>query len=197
MGRDDYCYDYLEFEDSSPMQLTSLFRQKAAIQRSTILAGTVKAQAPTVASGHVMGYASDTGFTNAKENEMAGPNRITSLQQQIETLALRVSELAKWGTDSDHDEGTILVIDKVHHVEAYLNGDQDVVVFRYVGVKINRAWYLTGIHNVNAKYTWDQFVDFLNDGLVINVEKVTKTKALYKGVTAANRRDEADEDDEA
>ena len=35
----------------------------------------------------------------------------------------------------------------------------------------------------SGRSTWAQVVDFFNDGKVINIEKVTKTKAILTDVT--------------
>ena len=119
--------------------------------------------------------------TNNKEevNPMKD-TRIEALERQVESLALRIQKLARWGDDT-YKDGTVLIVDKVFQVEAFEAGDETVPAYRYALVKIGAYWYMTGQNS--GRYTWAQVVDFFNDGKVINIEKVTKTKAILPDVT--------------
>ena len=107
-------------------------------------------------------------------------NRIEALERQVEALALRIQKLARWGEDT-YKDGTVLIVDKVFQVEAFEAGDETVTAYRYALVKIGAYWYITGQNSGCS--TWAQVVDFFNDGKVINIEKVTKTKAILTDVT--------------
>ena len=119
--------------------------------------------------------------TNNKEevNPMKD-TRIEALERQVESLALRIQKLARWGDDT-YKDGTVLIVDKVFKVEEFEAGDETVPAYRYALVKIGAYWYMTGQNS--GRYTWAQVVDFFNDGRVINIEKVTKTKAILTDVT--------------
>ena len=117
------------------------------------------------------------------KNVMLGPmkdNRIEALERRVEALALRIQKLARWGEDT-YKDGTVLIVDKVFQVEAFEAGDETVTAYRYALVKIGDYWYITGQNS--GRSTWAEVVDFFNDGKVINIEKVTKTKAILTDVT--------------
>ena len=85
-----------------------------------------------------------------------------------------------WGDDT-YKGGTVLIVDKVFQAEAFEAGDDTVAAYRYALIKIGAYWYMTGKNS--GRYTWAQVVDFFNDAKVINIEKVTKTKAILTDVT--------------
>ena len=118
--------------------------------------------------------------TNKEEENPMKDNRIEALERQVEALALRIQKLARWGDDT-YKDGTVLIVDKVFQVEAFEAGDETVTAYRYALVKIGAYWYITGQNS--GRSTWAQVVDFFNDGKVINIEKVTKTKAILTDVT--------------
>ena len=118
--------------------------------------------------------------TNKEEENPMKDNRIEALERQVESLALRIQKLARWGEDT-YKDGTVLIVDKVFQVEAFEAGDETVTAYRYALVKIGAYWYITGQNS--GRSTWAQVVDFFNDGKVINIEKVTKTKAILTDVT--------------
>lgn len=118
--------------------------------------------------------------TNKEEVNPMKDNRIEALERQVESLALRIQKLARWG-DDEYKDGTVLIVDKVFQVEAFEAGDETVTAYRYALVKIGAYWYMTGQNS--GRSTWAQVVDFFNDGKVINIEKVTKTKAILTDVT--------------
>lgn len=118
--------------------------------------------------------------TNKEEVNPMKDNRIEALERQVESLALRIQKLARWGEDT-YKDGTVLIVDKVFQVEAFEAGDETVTAYRYALVKIGAYWYMTGQNS--GRSTWAQVVDFFNDGKVINIEKVTKTKAILTDVT--------------
>ena len=118
--------------------------------------------------------------TNKEEVNPMKDNRIEALERQVESLALRIQKLARWG-DDEYKDGTVLIVDKVFQVEAFEAGDETVTTYRYALVKIGAYWYMTDKNS--GRYTWAQVVDFFNDAKVINIEKVTKTKAILTDVT--------------
>ena len=118
--------------------------------------------------------------TNKEEENHMKDNRIEALERQVESLALRIQKLARWGDDT-YKDGTVLIVDKVFKVEEFEAGDETVTAYRYALVKIGAYWYMTGQNF--GRSTWAQVVDFFNDGKVINIEKVTKTKAILTDVT--------------
>ena len=118
--------------------------------------------------------------TNKEEENPMKDNRIEALERQVESLALRIQKLARWGEDT-YKDGTVLIVDKVFQVEAFEAGDETVTAYRYALVKIGAYWYMTGQNS--GRSTWAQVIDFFNDGKVINIEKVTKTKAILTDVT--------------
>ena len=118
--------------------------------------------------------------TNKEEENPMKDNRIEALERQVEALALRIQKLARWGEDT-YKDGTVLIVDKVFQVEAFEAGDETVTAYRYALVKIGAYWYITGQNS--GRSTWAEVVDFFNDGKVINIEKVTKTKAILTDVT--------------
>ena len=122
----------------------------------------------------------DNKNTNKEEENPMKDNRIEALERQVEALALRIQKLARWGEDT-YKDGTVLIVDKVFQVEAFEAGDETVTAYRYALVKIGAYWYITGQNS--GRSTWAQVVDFFNDGKVINIEKVTKTKAILTDVT--------------
>ena len=122
----------------------------------------------------------DNKNTNKEEENPMKDNRIEALERQVESLALRIQKLARWGEDT-YKDGTVLIVDKVFQVEAFEAGDETVTAYRYALVKIGAYWYITGQNS--GRSTWAQVVDFFNDGKVINIEKVTKTKAILTDVT--------------
>ena len=122
----------------------------------------------------------DNKNTNKEEENPMKDNRIEALERQVEALALRIQKLARWGEDT-YKDGTVLIVDKVFQVEAFEAGDETVTAYRYALVKIGAYWYITGQNS--GRSTWAQVVDFFNDGKVINIEKVTKTKAILADVT--------------
>ena len=118
--------------------------------------------------------------TNKEEENPMKDNRIEALERQIEAFALKIQKIARWGEDT-YKDGTVLIVDKVFQVEAFEAGDETVTAYRYALVKIGAYWYITGQNS--GRSTWAQVVDFFNDGKVINIEKVTKTKAILTDVT--------------
>lgn len=118
--------------------------------------------------------------TNKEEVNPMKDNRIEALERQVESLALRIQKLARWG-DDEYKDGTVLIVDKVFQAEAFEAGDDTVAAYRYALVKIGAYWYMTGKNS--GRYTWAQVVDFFNDGKVINIEKAVKTKAILTDVT--------------
>ncbi len=122
----------------------------------------------------------DNKNTNKEEENPMKDNRIEALERQVESLVLRIQKLARWGEDT-YKDGTVLIVDKVFQVEAFEAGDETVTAYRYALVKIGDYWYITGQNS--GRSTWAQVVDFFNDGKVINIEKVTKTKAILTDVT--------------
>ena len=118
--------------------------------------------------------------TNKEEENPMKDYRIEALERQVESLALRIQKLARWGEDT-YKDGTVLIVDKVFQVEAFEAGDETVTAYRYALVKIGAYWYMTGQNS--GRSTWAQVIDFFNDGKVINIEKVTKTKAILTDVT--------------
>ena len=118
--------------------------------------------------------------TNKEEVNPMKDTRIEALERQVESLALRIQKLARWGDDT-YKDGTVLIVDKVFQVEAFEAGDETVTAYRYVLVKIGAYWYMTGQNS--GRSTWAQAIDFFNDGKVINIEKVTRTKAILTDVT--------------
>ena len=118
--------------------------------------------------------------TNKEEENPMKDNRIEALERQVESLALRIQKLARWGEDT-YKDGTVLIVDKVFQVEAFEAGDETVTAYRYALLKIGAYWYITGQNS--GRSTWAEVVDFFNDGKVINIEKVTKTKAILTDVT--------------
>lgn len=118
--------------------------------------------------------------TNKEEENPMKDYRIEALERQVESLALRIQKLARWGEDT-YKDGTVLIVDKVFQVEAFEAGDETVTAYRYVLVKIGAYWYMTGQNS--GRSTWAGVVDFFNDGKVINIEKVTKTKPILADVT--------------
>ena len=118
--------------------------------------------------------------TNKEEENPMKDNRIEALERQVESLALRIQKLARWGEDT-YKDGTVLIVDKVFQVEAFEAGDETVTAYRYALLKIGAYWYMTGQNS--GRSTWAQVVDFFNDGKIINIEKVTKTKAILTDVT--------------
>lgn len=122
----------------------------------------------------------DNKNTNKDEENPMKDNRIEALERQVESLALRIQKLARWGEDT-YKDGTVLIVDKVFQVEAFEAGDETVTAYRYALVKIGAYWYMTGQNS--GRSTWAQVIDFFNDGKVINIEKVTKTKAILTDVT--------------
>ena len=132
----------------------------------------------------------DNKNTNKDEENPMKDNRIEALERQVESLALRIQKLARWGEDT-YKDGTVLIVDKVFQVEAFEAGDETVTAYRYALGKIGAYWYMTGQnsgrsmpgHHLQELCTWAQAIDFFNDGKVINIEKVTKTKAILTDVT--------------
>ena len=122
----------------------------------------------------------DNKNTNKEEENPMKDNRIEALERQIEAFALKFQKIARWGEDT-YKDGTVLIVDKVFQVEAFEAGDETVTAYRYALVKIGDYWYITGQNS--GRSTWAEVVDFFNDGKVINIEKVTKTKAILTDVT--------------
>ena len=122
----------------------------------------------------------DNKNTNKEEENPMKDNRIEALERQVESLTLRIQKLARWGEDT-YKDGTVLIVDKVFQVEAFEAGDETVTAYRYALVKIGAYWYITGQNS--GRSTWAEVVDFFYDGKVINIEKVTKTKAILTDVT--------------
>ena len=130
--------------------------------------------------GSAMSATINNKNTNKEEENPMKDNRIEALERQVESLALRIQKLARWGEDT-HKDGTVLIVDKVFQVEAFEAGNEPVTAYRYALVKIGAYWYMTGQNS--GRSTWAQVIDFFNDGKVINIEKVTKTKAILTDVT--------------
>ena len=130
--------------------------------------------------GSAMSATINNKNTNKEEENPMKDNRIEALERQVESLALRIQKLARWGEDT-YKDGTVLIVDKVFQVEAFEAGDETVTAYRYALVKIGAYWYMTGQNS--GRSTWAQVIDFFNDGKVINIEKVTKTKAILTDVT--------------
>lgn len=110
-----------------------------------------------------------------EEPNMAAKDRKDIIRARMEQLEAELVELEAFGED-DFDENTVLVFD--------MKFPNHEVVFTYVALKKENAWFVTGRSNSNY-WSWSQLVNFWKDK-VVSIHKASAFEELFLRETSKN-----------